>query len=98
MLHQDIEILKLLAKKKRLSYQKLNELTGIGESKLKRLFSGRQDMTLNDRDKIITALGIKPAVINDGRHNELLDLCKQLKQAEYNAVMTLIRSIVNGRS
>ncbi|EIY4766848.1 helix-turn-helix transcriptional regulator [Vibrio cholerae] len=62
-----------------LTYKQLASMAQISESKLKKLFSGRADMTLDDYDKLRTALDV----------GDMLEITPEIRIAFY----ALIRAI-----
>lgn len=55
--HYDVVRISNHLKKHKISIKSLSSITSINESKLKRILSGRQSLTLEDRDAIYSALG-----------------------------------------
>ena len=56
-MHQSIKIIKARLDELKITYSQLSDLTGIDESKIKKLITGRISLTLDDRDKFFKVIG-----------------------------------------
>ncbi|MDW6094072.1 helix-turn-helix transcriptional regulator [Vibrio rhizosphaerae] len=57
-MHPTVVLIRKVLRKKGISYTQLSRMSGIEESKIKRLLSGKQKMTLDIRDQIFATLSI----------------------------------------
>ncbi|WP_281259813.1 helix-turn-helix domain-containing protein [Vibrio albus] len=83
-----------------ISYSRLSEMTEIDESKLKRVLSGRQPMTLEMCDNLAVALSLNE-VDSCGLGNsasEFLLLWEQLEPELKSSILSLVRAVAKVKS
>lgn len=52
-MHPTVVMIRNTINSRSISYSKLSEMSGIGLSRIKRIMSGHQKMTLEDRDQLL---------------------------------------------
>ncbi|MDW6005514.1 helix-turn-helix domain-containing protein [Vibrio mangrovi] len=93
-MHPTVIFIRKILKNKGLSYAQLATLSGIDESKIKRVLSGRQPMTLEMRDQIMSVLGIADITQADHLNNtEYLTLWHQMPPNLKQVVLSLMTSL-----
>ncbi|MDW6094194.1 helix-turn-helix domain-containing protein [Vibrio rhizosphaerae] len=90
-MHPTVIFIRKILKSKGLSYARLATLSGIDESKIKRVLSGRQSMTLEMRDQIMVVLGVAEMTQADHLNSaEYLTLWHQMPPNLKQVVLSLM--------
>ncbi|WP_193264806.1 helix-turn-helix domain-containing protein [Vibrio navarrensis] len=98
-MHPTVIFIRTTLKDRGISYARLSELTGLDESKIKRVLSGRQAMSLDTRDKIFSSLGIadfKRTSTTLSQH-ELLHLWSIMPPSVKDAILSLMLAVASER-
>lgn len=96
-MHPTVSFIRNTLRHRKISYQKLSEDTGLDISMLKRVLSGRQQMTLNVRDIILSHLDIVEPQKNGSEASaaEIASMLNSVPKHLRVTITTLIRDIAN---
>ncbi|SHO54437.1 hypothetical protein [Vibrio quintilis] len=90
-MHPTVVMIRNTINSRSISYSKLSEMSGIGLSRIKRIMSGHQKMTLEDRDQLFAALSISEfSVSADIRTSEYISIWNKMSPRSKHALLSLM--------